>query len=261
MKKIKISAADRALDILFPPVCPVCGKPLPAGMTNVPSFQDSEPGEIPSRPQRLPVHPACEKKLIPVTGARCAVCGKQLTDERESLCLDCQKRHHEFEQTISVFQYTEAARQSIYCLKYKNKREYADALGFLMWKYAGRRIRFYAPEVIIPVPMFAAKQRRRGYNQAQLLAKALSKYSGIPAVSDALIRTRATKPMKELTAGERLSNLSGAFETAGRLPWERVLLLDDIYTSGSTLDECSAALKQGGVRKVYGICLCSGEGF
>lgn len=258
-------AADTGLDILFPPVCPVCGRPLPAALlANVSGRQTAEPGPRSGDTQasgRMYLHPACEKKLVPVTGDRCAICGKQLTDERETLCLDCRRRRHEFIQTISVFQYTEAAKQCIYRFKYKNKREYADALGFLMWKYAWRRIRFIAPEVIIPVPMFPEKQRRRGYNQAQLLAAALSRHSGIPAAPDALCRTRATKPMKELTALERMSNLSGAFEAKRHLPWRRVLLLDDIYTSGSTLDACSKALKACGVREVYGICLCSGKGF
>lgn len=229
---------DVALDILFPPVCPVCG-----------------------RPSRSYFHPECEEKLVPVRGARCAVCGKQLNDERESLCLDCRRKRHEFIQVISVLQYTEAARQCIYRFKYKNKREYAKPLAYLMWKYAARRIRFYRPEVIVPVPMYAAKKRRRGYNQTELLAQALSDVSGIECAPDALVRTRATRPMKELTAGERAANLAGAFEPAGALPWKRVLLLDDIYTSGSTLDACAAALKAGGVQEVYGICLCTGEGF
>jgi ComF family protein len=240
MRDLAGQVKDAALNLIFPPVCPVCGKPAPA---------------------RAYLHPECERKLVPVSGERCAVCGKQLPDGRESLCLDCRRRRHEFIQTISVFQYTEAARQCIYRFKYKNKREYAAPLGYLMWKYAGRRIRFYRPEVIIPVPMYAAKKRRRGYNQSELLAQSLARVSGIPCAPEALIRTRATRPMKELTAGERAANLSGAFLADGPLPWKRVLLLDDIYTSGSTLDACAAALKKGGAREVYGICLCTGEGF
>lgn len=238
MRSLTGQMKDAALNLIFPPVCPVCGKPATGY-----------------------IHPECEERLVPVNRQRCIVCGKQLGDGRETLCLDCRHRRHEFNQTISVFQYTEAARQCIYRLKYKNKREYAAPLGHLMWKYAGRRIRFYRPEVIVPVPMYAAKKRRRGYNQAELLAQALSRESGIPCAPDALIRTRATRPMKELSGGERAANLAGAFQADGPLPWKRVLLLDDIYTSGSTLDACAAALKEAGVQEVCGICLCTGEGF
>lgn len=271
LKRAALTGAQAGLAILFPPACPVCGKPL---------------GVRDGKQERL--HEACQKRLVPVREPRCLICGKPLEDDRQERCLDCQKRRHEFKRSLAVFEYNDAAKDCIYRFKYKNKREYADTLGFLLWTVAERRIRAMRPDVIIPVPMHQAKQKKRGYNQAELLARSLSRYSKIPEAPDALLRIRATRPMKELTAHERYSNLNGAFAVNRRwvredserlagvlsasgqmpqrrptrgLPWERVLLLDDIYTSGTTLDMCSRALKQAGVKEVYGICLCVGAGF
>ena len=117
-------------------------------------------------------------------------------------------------------------------------------------------------DIIIPVPMYAAKERERGYNQAALLGRYLSQRTGIPCRTDCLFRIRPTAPMNKLGLRERKRNLDGAFEVsdAGRriLPGKRVFLIDDIYTTGTTAERCSEKLKSAGAADVTAASLASG---
>ena len=120
----------------------------------------------------------------------------------------------------------------------------------------------YTSRIIIPVPMFKKKEKQRGYNQAALLAADLSRMTGIPYSEEMLIRVRKTSPMKDLERKDRLRNLKEAFSIREPLSSiHKVLLIDDIYTTGATMDECSLILKDSGAREVYGIALCIGNGF
>ena len=110
--------------------------------------------------------------------------------------------------------------------------------------------------------MFKKKEKQRGYNQAALLAADLSRMTGIPYSEEMLIRVRKTSPMKDLERKDRLRNLKEAFSIREPLSSiYKVLLIDDIYTTGATMDECSLILKDSGAREVYGIALCIGNGF
>ena len=114
-------------------------------------------------------------------------------------------------------------------------------------------------DVILPVPIHPKRRRQRGYNQAEVLARALSSLSGLPADTKSLARVRNTVPQKQLTAAERASNLKGAFRVSGKnLKGMSVLLVDDIYTTGATADAAAKTLKESGVKAVYVVCVAIG---
>ena len=116
-------------------------------------------------------------------------------------------------------------------------------------------------EVLVPIPLHQSRRRKRGFNQAELLAKALSVRSGIPMDASLLIRTKKTHAQKELNDQERLANLKDAFSIQRRnIPYHNLILVDDIYTTGSTIDTAARLLKEYGVQKVYFLCICVGMG-
>ncbi len=209
------------------------------------------------------VHTGCRKLLKYVDEPVCCKCGKHL-EGLEEYCKDCKNTHHFFDRALPVFEYNDEIKSGIYDFKYNNKRIYADFFAEEMYLRYKRVMEVWDINLIIPVPMFKKKERERGYNQANLLAQKLSVVSGLVCRDDILIRKRKTEPMKELGRTQRLSNLKGAFEVSKNLSTiynSRIILIDDIYTTGTTLDECSLVLKKAGACRVYGITLCIGEGF
>ena len=151
---------------------------------------------------------------------------------------------------------------SIYRFKYYNKQEYAGIYAKQMADRCGRMIRMWSPDVIIPVPIHISKYKERGFNQAGLIAQALGRAMQIPVDEEYLVRIVKTQPMKELSNRERIKNLQNAFQVRGKVVrYRKVLIVDDIYTTGATFDACAAVLKDAGVSQVYGISLCVGDGF
>ena len=147
---------------------------------------------------------------------------------------------------VSLGRYTGPLRRSVRALKYGGSREVAGALGRAL---AAGVPPFWAPQAVCAVPLHPARQRGRGYNQAELLARALAAELGVPC-RPLLRRTRSTRQQARLHAGERRANLAGAFEASGPAP-PRVLLIDDVLTTGSTLAECERVLRAAGAGQVF----------
>lgn len=153
-------------------------------------------------------------------------------------------------------------RESLYRFKYAGRREYA---GF----YADRAAAHYADwlvrhqvEAILPVPMYRPKQRLRGYNQAEEFARALGRKTGIPVDTKMVRRIRNTVPLKNLNPTERQRNLKSAFQFGTDIvKYNQIVLTDDIYTTGSTVDEIARVLRAAGVREIYYICVSIGSGY
>ena len=123
-------------------------------------------------------------------------------------------------------------------------------------------IRGWNAEVIIPVPLHVKRLRTRGYNQAEVFARALSEEFGIPVDAHTLVRVRNTRPQKELSDVERKNNIENAFQTRiNSIKYKKVILVDDIYTTGTTINECADVLKRTGVEDVYFVTACIGNGF
>lgn len=137
-------------------------------------------------------------------------------------------------------------------MKFSNRREYLDFYAEAMVFRAGRQLSLWRPQRIIPVPMHWIRRRKRGFNQSELLAEKIGKLTGIPVMMHAVRKQRNTKDQKELSGQERRINLKNAFEVTEDLSGIRsVLVIDDVYTTGSTMDEISRVLRRAGVKDIF----------
>jgi ComF family protein len=149
---------------------------------------------------------------------------------------------------------------SIYRFKYAGRAEYADGYGEIVSDSLGNWIRSLKADALIPVPMYKKKERLRGYNQASVLARAIGKELNIPVRDDLILRTRNTVPMKKLDEKGRRINLKKAFKvTSNDVKLKSIIIIDDIYTTGSTIDEIAHEFRQVGVEKIYFCTLAIGQ--
>lgn len=228
----------KCLDMVFPARCPICDRPAP-----VPEL----------------ICPACRKKPVTVKAPRCLKCGKHMEDEREEYCKGCRTGVHWFEQGRGLFLYSSVA-VSIYRFKYAGRQEYACFYAEQIVKELGKTIRTWHADALVPVPIHYTRKRERGYNQAEVLAREIGKRMGIPVAANLLKRVRKTLPQKLLDSKERQNNLKKAFKIKRNdVKLKRVIIVDDIYTTGSTIDACAAELKSAAVEKVYFIAAAIGK--
>ncbi|WP_026520088.1 ComF family protein [Butyrivibrio sp. FCS006] len=238
----------RALDLLYPRRCPVCDGVVPA-------FEIRD-GHI---KRAGLIHRKCLGKIEYVKGATCAKCGKPLSDDTQEYCEDCRRTKHNFDRGYSVFAYRTISG-SIYRFKYMGRQEYAEFYGWATAGILGRKLKGLGIEAIVPVPMYPAKERKRGYNQAAVYAEAVSAQLHIPVLKGLVRRVRNTAPMKELDARGRRNNLKKAFIIAKNdVKFKCVLIIDDIYTTGSTIDEIAHEFRMAGVQKIYCLTLAIGQ--
>lgn len=155
----------------------------------------------------------------------------------------------------SVFRFEGAVRQAILSFKYRNVKALAAPLAQLMEEYLCAHP--LPVDSLIPVPLHPRRLRERGYNQSSLLARELSRLASLPLVEGSLLRLKNTPPQaRTKSAEERHSNVASAFSCRDqRLEGRHILLIDDVCTSGATLDSCAATLKAAGVTSVWGLTL------
>lgn len=241
MKKRYFHAAGKkVLTWIYPPRCVICDRIL----------RTREAGCC---PECTPSLPWAEEPL-------CMSCGKLLGSMEEEYCEDCRIHGHYFTQGRGVFLYEGGVRRSLYRIKFQNRRDYLSFYGkavcISMEKYWKR----WKPEVIVPVPMHPRKKRKRGYNQSELLAEEISRLTGIPTDRRLLRCVRLTAEQKSLDRKGRQANLYGCFRAEpGQKIKRRILVIDDVYTTGSTMDEVSRVLKNAGAEAVYFTVLCTGK--
>jgi len=245
---------DDLTTTVFPGDCWVCGGPL-------------------LRYSALPICDGCRAGVSAQEGALCDRCGEALDVDMESarlvghlpaeglLCTPCRVAPPMFERAVAYAVYQDELREMVHLLKYERMRGVAEVLGGMLAE-AILTLRAEAARdlVVVAVPLFPAKQRQRGYNQAELLADAAIARLGVLApewklrrAAGVLIRRRDTASQFELTPHGRRRNLEGAFGVdASCLPIGcEVLLVDDIYTTGATARECSRVLRRAGAHKVW----------
>ena len=191
---------------------------------------------------------------------RCKKCGKPIRQKEAEFCYDCEREDLCYEQGRSLWIHKMPVSSSIYAFKYKNRRVYGEVYGREMAKTFRKIIRLWEIDVIVPVPLHRKKQKKRGYNQAEILAKEIGFRVGIPVDTTLVKRKKNTVPQKEFTRKERKKNLKNAFEVTGKVEGKRVLIIDDIYTTGSTIDSISILLKKAGVEKTYFLTISIGQG-
>lgn len=237
----KMTWSDKIWEYLFPNRCPVCMDiAVPRG--------------------RL-ICDACREKLPFHDGPVCKKCGKPLDREEKEFCRDCIRYARSFVQGISLMPYQEeAVHRLMMQVKYQNARQLLDYPCQVMGRRYENMVKRWGVEALIPVPIHASKRRIRGFNQAEEIARRLGKVWGIPVDCTLLYRKKKTIPQKELNTEMRFRNLKDAFavEAAGGETYGTVMLVDDIYTTGSTMESCTRALLAGGVERVYLAVLASG---
>ena len=187
-------------------------------------------------------------------------CGKPVLKEQE-YCGDCGRQQHFYRQGAAAFTYSDGLKDALYRMKFLNRRDYIDFFVDAMVMALQRKLNYWKPQVILPVPMHWKKKARRGYNQAELLACEISRRTGIPVEKNYIRCIRKNSEQKRLNRKERQKNLKGSFQVCKDLDGiTRVLIVDDVYTTGSTMDELASTLKAAGIKEVYFILLCIGKG-
>lgn len=199
---------------------------------------------------------SCAKEVSFIKERCCAHCGKILKSRYEDLCDVCGHSRRVFDEAAAPFSYSGAVRDSIFRFKDSGRAEYAAFYAKCIYEYTKERIKRWNADTLVPVPLYEDKLHKRGYNQAELLAAELSKLTGIPVDNSLVRRTKNTAAQKDLNAAQRRSNLMSAFTLArGAAVPEGVIIVDDIFTTGSTLDCIASVLKDGCARHVYALCI------
>lgn len=199
----------------------------------------------------------CVAKMHKVGNITCTVCGRKV-GSRNSLCEACAENDVVFDEAYSVYCYDGAVRDIIHKFKYAGATWLADFGGKVM--ASEHDLLANNIDYVTFVPMYKKKQKSRGYNQAELLARKFSYYTGTEC-RDLLKRLKNTIPQSQLDKEERHKNIENAIginsDCENLVKGKNILIVDDILTTGSSLNECAKILKNYGAAKVYGYCLCS----
>jgi predicted amidophosphoribosyltransferase len=219
-------AAESLFAVLFPSECRICSEPLVII-------------------SRLPVCAECLASVHAIAGGMCSVCGERLLsayavseDHGAPRCGLCRRLEPPFVRAVAYGSYEGAVRELIHLLKY-------------------HRVKPAAAIVVIPVPLYRGKRNQRGFNQASLIAAAALKHPTarvrLHLLEDVLLRRRETKSQIGLTSHQRRENLRGAFVVArpDQIKGREVLLVDDVYTTGTTVFECTRVLRRAGATRVW----------
>lgn len=230
--------------LIYPRRCPVCEKVL--------------------APRDKFIHIDCRNELEFIQQPTCLRCGKPVDTKEQEYCFDCNQKVFHYIRGFPCIKYDKRMSKSISAFKYYGRKEYADFyVDELLHRYKETfsRMKF---DVLVPVPIHKSKRVIRGYNQAELIAEGIGEAIGVEVDVKLLLRNKKTLPQKELDEKERLKNLIQAFsinKSGSIKAYQRVLLVDDIYTSGATIEACARILKEAGVKEVYYTSVCIGKGY
>ena len=230
--------AEILLDMIYTKKCPMCHKIL--------------------KEKNSLVCPDCFQKAIPMKEPLCMKCGRPVRMEEE-YCQDCRSGVHHFTEGRSIFPYAEIWRQSLVRFKYYGCREYGDFYAKAISIYGRKYLERWKPQLIVPVPLHSRKKRMRGFNQAAYLAERVSRFTGIPWSDNLVIKIRNTKSQKKLNASQRKKNLRNAYLVTRKITGFSVLVVDDVYTTGSTMDAMAMCLQGAGAKDVYFLTVCAGR--
>jgi ComF family protein len=218
-------------DLLFPPYCVKCERP------------------------GIWFCPTCLKDVVYFPAPHCMRCDLSLEPHQMMRCTSCYENQFSYLEGLRVVgPYAEPLLRAIHALKYEKRKGVAKPLGKLMaqcWQErAGTRV-----DGLLPVPLHPERERERGFNQSALLAESMMSILDIPVRYDLLWRTRATESQVRLDAQARQDNMLNAFAASAEVAGKRWLLVDDVTTTGATLEACAQALSQQAARSVWAITL------
>jgi ComF family protein len=232
------------INLIYPPRCLICQAFLQDQVTLLGG-------------QDLPFCEACFNDFTEITSPICALCGRPFSDgtEQDRICEDCLRKRPSYDFARAPYLYGGALMKAIHELKYAQRSHLADSLGLLLASFAQTWIGELKAPLVMPVPLHPRRLRARGFNQSLLLARGVAAKTGAELDFLSLRRTRFTKPQTELSSEERRKNVRKAFEVVKpeAVKGKTIVLVDDVATTGSTLNECAKALKRAGADRV--LCL------
>lgn len=199
----------------------------------------------------------CAQSVEKINQAICLRCGRTQVTEANTLCSLClADKQPVLTMVRAAAFHTEPLRAIIHNFKYGSRPELAQPLGrYLLATFAAAEWQRVAIDCVAPVPMFAARQKERGYNQAELLAASFCRTVRLPLATNLLRRIRFTQAQVGLSAKERKDNVKEAFEASPAMKGKNILLIDDVYTTGATLRSCAESALQQGALRVYALAL------
>ena len=254
LKTRKVKITSNVLKYLFPPRCAICDRVI----------------EI----DEVGICKQCRGSLSYLKGPCCLRCGKEISSPTDEYCYDCGHKERTYIKGYPVFNYVPPVRESLMAFKYQGRREYADFFAAEIYKKHGDEFRKLGIEALVPVPIFRKKLSTRGYNQAEVLARELGRLMKLPVITDIVVRTEDTPPQKELSDEQRETNMKSAFSAgikykdniSNKTSGDRhdvpgtVLLVDDIYTTGATIESCTRVCKSVGIKNIYYAAVAVGKG-
>jgi len=197
--------------------------------------------------------PDCRRNLPKLLPPYCPKCGRPQASA--IVCAGCWQSHTQIDGIRSAFRFDEVMRQAIHQLKYHNLKAISSCLAELLADYL--QLSPLPGEAIVPVPLHPRRLRERGYNQSGLLAVELGRLTNLPVTEDSLIRVKEGRPqVRAANAKERRRNVANAFICRDeKVSGKQIILVDDVCTSGATLESCASALKSKGAIMVWGLTL------
>ena len=215
----------------FPPACPLCGHTFSNNDTDV--FCSD-----------------CLAGFKPLPDAHCPHCSLPFAGISNSshLCGRCITAPPAYTKVYALGLYDQSLRRAIHQFKFNNRVGLDRSLGKLLERVIDSDLSF---DLVVPVPLHRKRLRQRSYNQALLLAREIARIKNIPVAKDLLAKERETESQQGLSAKERVKNLRGSFVLQGDVPTGSILLIDDVMTTGATVEACSRTLIEGGATKVY----------
>jgi ComF family protein len=222
---------DRFLSLFYPSLCPVCNNPSDTHIYS-------------------PICRSCWGTIERYRGPACRVCAVPIVSIHARLCGECLSRPPCFSSVFAYGLYSGALREAVHLFKFLGIRRLGGPLGRLLCS-----LPVPAADMIVPVPLSKGRLRQRGFNQSLLLARAVSKDLGIHLSMDCLVKKRDTLPQTGLGANERVKNLKNVFETRGDVAGKKVILLDDVMTTGATVRECARTLSRAGADEIIVVVL------
>jgi ComF family protein len=234
------TAVARLVDLLYPPRCLICDADLPTDHGS-PLCDDDE------------------RRVVVIDDPICDLCGRKMYAQAtgELICGECRVQERHFDRAFSATMYNDVMKPLVHLYKYGMRQHLAKPLARWLIAFMRAHVDAASFDAIVPVPLHWRRYQYRGFNQAIELAQPVAREFDLPIITRVLRRVRHTLPQVDLSPEERVKNIEGAFVVRHpeRIAGKRLLLVDDVYTTGATLNECARVLKRAGAAEVVGLTL------
>lgn len=240
------------IDIIYPPKCHICD-----------AFLDPVEGEL--NGESTSICEACFSDLVPIESPYCPICSIPFVSREgdSHLCEDCMRKRPFFSALAAPYVFDGALMSAVHAFKYGTKSYLINPLGPLLTRFARDLFLKTDGLLIMPVPLHPKRLRQRGFNQSALLARHVAKALNTDLDISSLMRIKYTVPQTGLNKKERQKNIRGAFQvqTSAKIKKKKILLIDDVATTGNTLNECARMLRKSGCKDVFSLVLARAVNF